>query len=95
MKLFKSEPLELIRVCVSKHLEQSKYFSLMECNLEEAVEGLKKIIASQHLSIFLEGKSTMITVRKAVGGKNGESKNISFKGLSVEDTYNIIMKNLK
>jgi hypothetical protein len=95
MKLFKSEPLELIRVCVSKHFEQYKYFYLIECNLEEAIEGLKNIISNQNLSIFAEGKSTMITVRKAVDGKNGESKNISFKGLSVEDTYNVIMKNLK
>lgn len=94
MKLFEPVPNKLIRVCISKYLEKSKYFSLIECNMEEAIKGLREIIEKQNISIFSEGKSTMITVREAVGGKNGKSKNISFKGLSVEETYNVIMKEL-
>ena len=37
----------------------------------------------------------MIVFREAKGGVNGKAKSISFKGLSVQETYSLILNNIE
>jgi len=97
MKIYKHTPLNLIRVNINKRGEEAMYLNLIEATLDGAIEAVKDIITSQNLNPFQEGCSTRLDFRECVGGINGQSKSISFKGLSVKETYvllNNVIKNI-
>ncbi len=95
MKILNNKPKDIIRLTISKFQETSLYINLIECTQEEAIKKVKYIIEQSKLSPFQEGKSTMITFREAKGGINGKAKNISFKGLSVQETHDLILNNIE
>lgn len=95
MKILDNKPKDIIRITISKFQETSLYINLIECTQKEAIEKVKNIIEKCNLSPFQEGKSTMITFREAKGGINGKAKNVSFKGLTVLETYNLIIFNIE
>lgn len=93
MKIFKETPQYLIRLQIIKHPEPTQYITLCETTMEEVEIMCRKVIEAQKLSVFLKGKVTMINIRESLG-KNGKSKNISFRGLSTQKTYDVIVTHL-
>jgi hypothetical protein len=95
MKIYEVEPVHLVRICINKKDEQPKYINLIETTAPEVVDMCIKLIEAQHLSIFCKGHMTRIDIREALGAKNGKSKSVSFKGLTVQETFNIIVNHVK
>lgn len=90
MKLYTKTPDVILRIKITKLKEQTKYLTVCNCTQNEAIEELKNLISLQPLNIF-ESHKTTIEVREAIGGKNGLTKSFSFHGLSVENTYKVII----
>jgi len=94
MKLYTSEPKNLVRVAISKQLEPVEYFTLCECTAQEVEDFIKEIIGKQNLSPFIGGRKTQVIVRNAIGGKNGKCKSVSFRGLTAKETADLLKKEL-
>ncbi len=95
MKYFKTAPpVPIIRVNVKKQGEKTKHINLSETTSEEVLGYIRKAIFSKNLSPFQKGFSTSVEVREALGGENLKSQSISFKGMSVQDTYDLIKAKL-
>jgi len=91
MKIFKQQPIDLIRVRIYKDNEHVKYLNLCDTTADEVLEMCKQVILKQNLSPFATGKRTSIEVREAKGAKNGKAQSIPFKGLEVDETYELIL----
>ncbi len=95
MKIFEPQPLHLVRLTISKIKEETFYINLSETTQEEAMNKVKSIIDGKGLSVFLTGNRTRIDFRDCIGGKNGKSKALSFRGLSTKETYSLILNAIK
>ncbi len=94
MKIFKYEPTDFIRISIARQGDVTEYLSLVETTIPEVEVFLKELISSKNLSPFAKGKRTSINLREALGGMNGKSKSISFRGLSPKETTDLIVKKL-
>ena len=94
MKIYNPEPPILVRIQITRQLEQTYYLTLCETTRKEVINFCKKIIKNQKLDPFIGGKKTALNIRDAIGGKNLKSETISFYGLSTEETYNLIYNHL-
>jgi len=95
MKIYKPAPSFIIRVQIIRQGEDTQYINLCDTTQKEVVEHITKVIEDQKLSVFAKGNRTRIDIRECLGGKNGKSKSISFKGLSTQKTLDIITKSIK
>ena len=95
MKIYEYAPISFIRIKISKIGEDDKYLSLVETNREEVEKMVIDIVKAQNVDPFSHGYRTKVDIREAVGSKNGKSKSLSFHGLSVEDTYNLIIAHIQ
>jgi hypothetical protein len=94
MKIYKRQPEELVRLQIAKQGEETQYITLEDTTIAEVERICKMLISKQNLSPFEKGKVTSINMRYSLGGINGKSKSISFKGLSPKETLGIIVKHL-
>ena len=94
MKIYTPAPTFIIRVQIIRQGENTKYINLCDTTQKEAVEHISKTIEKQNISIFAKGNRTRIDIRECLGSKNGKSKSISFKGLSTQQTLDIITKSI-
>lgn len=96
MRLYKAEPAHIIRITITKqNYVGAQYINLCDTTLEKAMLFVKKVIEEQKISPFEKGKVTSINFRDCIGSKNGKSQSLSFKGLSVDETYELIMSKFK
>ena len=95
MKIYKHYPKKILRISTTKKGHKTLYFNIIETTQDEFIQWLKKLIDKQHLSSFQTGNVTSITVRESLGGTNGKSKSISFKGLSPDEIADLINAELK
>jgi hypothetical protein len=94
MKIYKPTPTFIIRVQIIRQGEETQYINLCDTTQNKVVDHITKTIENQKLSVFAKGNSTKIDIRECLGGKNGKSKSISFKGLSTKETLDIITKSI-
>ena len=91
MELYKpAEPVEIFRLTVRRQGEKNIHLSVHKTTAEKIKDELKNILAP-HVDPFAEGKKTGIDIRRAMGAENLEATSISFTGLSVQETFDIIM----
>lgn len=94
MKLYNREPLYLIRLQITQQKQKTEYVNLSDTTLDEVKEWIISLIEAQHISPFEKNK-TSVNIREAVGGKNGKGFNISFRGLTPEETKKLIIDSLQ
>jgi hypothetical protein len=95
MRLYKQLPDAVLRIMITQQGHKSEYLTVCDTFQDECIEELKKIIDSQNLSIFAEGKKTTVQVREAVGAKNGKCKSFAFKGLTPNKVYSLLISEIK
>lgn len=95
MKIYKATPLHIVRLTVTKLGEETFYINLCEVEQDDAMEYVKKLIDNEKLSAFQIGNRTRVDFRDCIGGKNGKSKAISFRGLSPKETHSLIINSIK
>jgi CO dehydrogenase/acetyl-CoA synthase epsilon subunit len=95
MRLYKQLPDAVLRIMITQQGHKSEYMTVCDATQDECIEELKKIVEKQNLSIFAEGKKTTIQVREAIGAKNGKCKSFAFKGLTPNEVYSILIKEIK
>lgn len=94
MKLYKPEPLELVRIAISKSGENKVYLTLCETNMNEVLLFVTDLINKSPLVPKIPtGSRVRVDIREALGAKNGKSKSISFFGLSVKQVEELIINN--
>lgn len=92
MKLFvRPKATPVIRVRIYQQKQATKYITICDTTADKCLRVFKSIVEAQKLSPFQTGKVTNIEVREGIGSKNGKSKSISFKGLTTDETYNLII----
>ena len=94
MKIYKPAPTFIIRVQIIRQGEETQYINLCDTTQNKVVDHITKTIENQKLSVFAKGNSTKIDIRECLGGKNGKSISISFKGLSTKETLDIITQSI-
>lgn len=96
MKIYKPQPIDLVRLQIARKGEDTKYLTFCETTLVEAKEVIKNLIADNvKTNPFESKKRTSLSFRDALGGKNGKSETISFFGLSTIETEAIIINHLQ
>lgn len=94
MKIYEKKPDLIIRISIYKQSFDREYLNVCETSMAQTMEYLKQLINKQNLSVFFTGKKTAITIREAIGSKNGKSINLSFKGLTPKETLDLITNDL-
>lgn len=95
MKIFNPSPIHIIRLTIIKKDCETFYINICDTNQNEVENYLKDLLDNQKLSIFLSGHRTRIDIRDCIGGENGKSKSISFRGLSTQEVNNLILKDIE
>ena len=90
MKIFEDKPAELIRLMISRQGDCTQYITLCECTMDDVLIMVNYLISMQTISPFTSSKKVSVVVREALGGKNGISKSISFRGMSTNEVYKLI-----
>ena len=91
MKIYKPQPVDVIRVAITQQGQQTTYMSLCDTTQDKVIASFKKWL-KPHCAAFPEGKVTRVDVREAKGGENGKSKSFKFYGLTPVEAYNVIIK---
>lgn len=94
MKIHEYKPTKYIRVAMGKIGHKEEYIGIDEATMEEVEDMIKMVIESQNLSPFEKGHRTMISMREYVGATAGKSKSISFRGLPVSVTKELIINHI-
>jgi len=82
MKIYNPKPIEIIRLSILKKDEKTEYINFTNVEHNECIVKIKSLLQSQNLDQFIKGASTRIDFRHCVGGENGKSISISFKGMN-------------
>lgn len=95
MNLYLKPTVKLIRLTISKSGEHAQYLALENTTLNDVEYFIKQIITNNVQSDpFKKDKKTSIVIREYQDGINGISKSVSFYGLSVDETVNLIKSKL-
>jgi len=92
MKIYKHEPKELVRVCISKRGSESIYLTFSDTNIEECYSNIAQLLSEIKVSALQEKYVTRIDLRKAVGGSNGKSISLSLKGLTPNEIESLLIQ---
>lgn len=92
MKVYTRTSDDIIRVQITRQGEQAEYINITDATAAEVEKLIKDVITSQGLSPFQTCRATSLVIRNAVGGKNGKSKSVSFKGLSPKQTIDLLVR---
>lgn len=95
MKIYKHVHTFYIRLTFKRRGDKVLYLPLIETTLDETETMLQKAIRSTKIDPLIKCNTTTIEMREATGGINGDYRAISFKGLSPEETRNIIIKHIE
>ena len=95
MKIFEEKPVQLIRLMISRQGDFTKYINLCECTMDDVLIMVNYLISMQTISPFTSGKKVSVVVREALGGNNGKSKSISFRGMSTNEVHKLITEYVK
>jgi len=94
MKIYQYSPISFVRLQITQQKQPAEYLTLCDCSIDEVKETLTKLIERQNISPF-EKVKTSINIREALGGKNGKSTSISFRGLTPKQTIDLITNHIK
>lgn len=95
MKIYKHDYIFFIRLTFKRRGDKNLYLPLVETSLDETIEMLQTAIRSTKIDPLAKCNTTTIEIREATGGVNGAYRQISFRGLSPEETRNIIIKHIE
>lgn len=91
MKIYERQPDKVLRVAIKSEGLPTEHLTITESNLHDFTLFIRTLVK---LNEKPHGVSTMIVVREAEGGKNGESRTIRFKGVTPESMKAIIIKEI-
>lgn len=91
MKIYKHDYIKFIRLTFKRKGDENLYLPLVETTLFEAEEMVRDVIRTAKIDPLIKCFTTTIEIREATGGKNGAYRQISFKGLSPEETKTLII----
>lgn len=83
-----------IRLTFKRRGDKNLYLPLVETNLDETETTLREAIRSVKIDPLAKCNTTAIEMREATGGTNGEYRQLSFKGLSPEETREIVINHI-
>lgn len=95
MKIYKLKPKQVVRLQIAKLGEKAKYITFSDTTLENAQEVILKLIIDNAKLHDPFSKRTSLNFRNANGGENLKSSTKSFIGLSVDETYEMIINHFK
>ncbi len=95
MKLYEPRPDDVLRISIHKQGEKVEYLTVCEVTQVEAYNQLRSLIEGENISVFEGGRVTTIRLREAIGGKNGKTVSLSFKGITPKKTLDLILNYLK
>lgn len=90
MKIYKHDYIFYIRLTIKRRGDKNLYIPLVETNLNETEAMLQTAIRSAKIDPLAKCNTTTIEMREATGGQNGAYRQISFKGLSPQETFDLI-----
>ncbi len=96
MKIYEPpKPKNVIRLQITRQGVATEYLNLEDCTMD-GVSDMVMMLIRKHAPAdpFMMGKKTSVNIRDCVGGKNGKSKSISFRGLNPAETKAIIEKHV-
>lgn len=94
LTLYKQQPVKLTRLIITKQGEKSMQFNISQLDLGLIKTELQTIL-KPHLDVFEGGRKTRIDIRSYSDSKNRNSISLNFYGLSVEETYKILIDSIK
>jgi len=90
MEFYNPVPENIIRLTIRKAGFNSEYINLHKTNISAVSRLIKRTIESQNISPFVKGPVCAIDIRNCIGGKNGKSVSLSFKGLSPDKVKSLL-----
>jgi len=85
----------ILRINIKKQKTKTQFITICECTQKECYEYIKDLIEKQNISPFQTGSVTNIEIRIGIGGINGKSISLSFRGLEPIEVYELITNSLK
>ena len=83
-------PVLIIRVNVKRQGEKTMHINLCETTLDEVERLVKEAIEEKNISPFQKGSVINVEMREALGGDNLKSISLSFRGLTIQETHDIL-----
>lgn len=94
MKIYKHDYIKFIRLTFKRKGDENLYLPLVETTLFEAEEMVRDVIRTAKIDPLIKCFTTTIEIREATGGKNGSYTQVSFKGLSPQEIFDLITKHI-
>lgn len=94
MKIYKHDYIFYIRLTIKRRGDKNLYLPLVETTLDETEMILREAIRGANIDPLAKCNTTTIEMREATGGQNGAYRQLSFKGLSPQETMDIITKHI-
>lgn len=92
MEFYKPAPINIIRLTIRKVGFNNEYINLHKTNMSAVIRLIKRTIEQQNISPFTKGPVCAIDIRNCIGGKNGKSKSVSFKGLGPDKVKSLLVE---
>lgn len=89
MEIHKTEPTKLIRVYIKRHGELVERFTLVDTTKEQAMEEFMQAL-KEKASIFAKGNAASVTLRDAVGSKNGKQVTFKLFGMKAKEINEVL-----
>lgn len=94
MKIYKHDYIFYIRLTIKRRGDKNLYIPLVDTNLNETEAMLQSVIRGAKIDPLAKCNTTTIEMREATGGQNGAYRQLSFKGLSPQETFDLITKHV-
>jgi hypothetical protein len=91
MKIYKHDYIFFVRLTFKRRGDKNLYLPLVETTLDETEDMLRSAIRSAEIDPLAKCNTTTVEMREATGGVNGAYRQLSFKGLSPQETRNVII----
>ncbi len=95
MKIYNPEPLQLVRVSISKKEFKTLHLTFHQVTQEECLRKITEMLCEIKVPSIQEKYQTRVDVRSAIGSKNGKSMSVSLKGLTPLDVYTLLVDRFK
>lgn len=87
-------PPNLQRINIKRQGEQTEHIAVAEVEQMDLYDWIKNLIEWTQLSVFAGGNLLTIEIRESLAGKNGKVVSLSFKGMSVLEVKDLLLKNI-
>jgi hypothetical protein len=91
MKIYKHDYIFFIRLTFKRRGDKNLYLPLVETTLDKTEEMIRAAIRGTAIDPLAKCNTTTIEMREATGGVNGAYRQLSFRGLSPEETKQAII----